>query len=138
MVCPPLVFKVVQFVDIGHHHVISFDSHTPDVAVFCYTETGAKRNNGIDSKCLIDDILKVIILAQIQALNRQLPSECLQPVLWSKRLEVLAETLPDPSVDLGLLNHVAEGVRDSGRLSECPREEESDWLVDDLLVVVHE
>ncbi len=69
MVCAPLVFKMVQFVDIGHHHIISFDSHTSNVAVFSNTETGAKGNHGINSKGLINDILKVIILAQIQALN---------------------------------------------------------------------
>jgi len=71
MVFTPLVFKMVKFVNVGHHHVISLDLHTSDVAILSYTEASAQLNRGIDSQSLINYILKVIILAQVQALNRQ-------------------------------------------------------------------
>ena len=127
----------MQLKDIRHHHFTSLNVDTSNLLIFSNSETRADRNRRFNPESFVETVLKVFILHEVKALDRQFFRKLLKRcVRVAKCRKVCAERISYSLLYCRILNHVVNGICYRDCLSESPSKEEGKRFIHNLIVVV--
>lgn len=139
VVLAPLVFVVMQLVNIDDHHFAGTDLDSPDLHIIIHAERGADRQWRVDPQGLIEAVLQVIILSLIEGVHVKLLGQGLQRgALILESFKICHQALSCSVPNRFVLDHVAYGIGESRGLGESAGHEEGYTLVYHVVVIVLE
>ena len=108
VVLAPLVFVVMQLVDIDDHHFAGTDLDSPDLHIIIHAERGADRQWWVDPQGLIEAVLQVIILSLIEGVHVKFLGQGLQRgALILESFKICRQALSCSVTNRFVLDHVA-------------------------------